>query len=96
MVLKKVIWLHELVYMATDQPAVYKDLSVTLFVSGYLAIMEMVKRSINLIMVKHLKELMANVEVYGWTPMRVYHAVRLQQIENGRAQWSDADVKKEF
>ena len=35
-VLKKVTWPHELVYVATGQPAMYEDLSITLFVSGYL------------------------------------------------------------
>ena len=34
---------HELLYMTTGQTAVYDDLSVTLFVSGSLAIMEMAK-----------------------------------------------------
>ena len=41
--LKKVTWSHELVYMAKDQPAMYDDLSVTLFLSGYLAIIKTVK-----------------------------------------------------
>ena len=65
MVLKKCAWPHELVYMATGQPAMYEDISVPLFVSGYLAFMEMVKPSLKPIMAKHLKELMADAEVCG-------------------------------
>ena len=79
----KVTWPYELVYMATSQPAMYEDLSVTLFVSGYLAIKETLEPSLKPIMAKHLKELMDNAEVYGWDPVRAYHAIRLQQIEHG-------------
>ena len=83
MVLKMVTWPHELIYTAMGQPTMYEDLSVTRFVSGYLAIMEIVKRSIKHIMAKHLKKLMADDEVYGWAPVRAYYAIWLQQIENG-------------
>ena len=64
MVVKKVTWQHELVNTATGQPAVYEDLSVTWFVSEYLVVMEMVKPALLAIMSKHLKELMADAEVY--------------------------------
>ena len=61
----------------------YEDLSVTLFVSGYLAAMEMVKPSLKPLVARHLNELMADAEVDGWAPVRAYHAIWLQQIENG-------------
>ena len=82
-------------YTATGQPAVYEDLSITLFLSMYLAIKEMAKPALKPTMARHLKELMADAEVYGWIPVRAYH-VWLQQIENGRAQWIDVDAKLEF
>ena len=69
---------------------------VSLFVSGYLAVKEMVKPSIKPFMAKHFKDLMADVEVYGCAPVKAYYAVWLQQIENGRVQWSDSDAKPEF
>ena len=93
MVVNKVKWPHELVYTATVQPAVYEDLSVTVFVSGYLAIMETVKPVRKPFILRHLKDLMADTEVYGWATVHAYHAVWLQQIENGRAQWMDVDAK---
>ena len=43
MVLRKVTWPHELVYIITGQPTVHKELSVTIFMSGYLVIMETAK-----------------------------------------------------
>lgn len=89
-------WPHELVYTATDQPVVYEELSVTLFVSGYLAIMETVKPIMKQIMGKHLKELMTDAEVYRWAPVRVYHVVWLHHIEHGQAKCSDVDTKLKF
>ena len=66
MVLKKVTWPHELVIPpCTGQLAVYKHLSITLFVSGYLAVTEMVKPALKPIMARHLKELMVDAELYG-------------------------------
>ena len=69
-------------YTATGQPTVYEDLSVTLFVSGYLIVMETVMPAPNPNMPRHFNELMADTEVYGWLPVRAYHAAWLQQIEN--------------
>ena len=47
MVLHRITWPHELVYSAKDQPMAYDNLSVLLSVSGYLAMMEKEKVSIN-------------------------------------------------
>ena len=38
-VLRKVVCPHEVVYMAAGKPAEYAQLSVPLFVNGYLAVM---------------------------------------------------------
>ena len=57
------------------QPAVYKELSVTLFMSGYLVVMETVKPALKPIFSNHLKQLMANAEVYGWAAARAYHTI---------------------
>ena len=43
-------------------------------------------------MARHLEELMANGELYGWEPVRVY----LQQVENGQVKWSDTEAKLQF
>ena len=59
-----------------------QDLSVPLFISGYLAVMVTVKLVIKPLMSKYLKELMADDEVYRWEPVQDYHAVWIQQIEN--------------
>ena len=81
MVLKKVTWPHELMCMATGQPAMYEDMSVNIFVSGYLEFMEMVKPSIKPFMAKHLKEFMVDAEVYGNAPVRAYHTVCYNKLK---------------
>ena len=47
-------------------------------------------------MIKHLSELIADAAVYGWEPVQVFHAVWLQQLENGCADWGDEAKKPEF
>ena len=39
---------------------------------------------------------MADADTYGWEPIRAYHAVWLQQIENGCAEWKNTDIKLEL
>ena len=45
---------------------------------------------------KHLRELTADAEIYGWEPLRAFHAIWLQQLVNGKANWGDEDKKLEF
>ena len=63
---------HELV---AGQQAVYKELSIALFLNSYLAVMETIKLALKPITVKHLKELMADAEVYGWALVRAYDLI---------------------
>ena len=44
-------------------------------------------------MLKHLKELMVDASMYGWEPLQAYNGLWLKQLENGRAEWQDADLK---
>ena len=34
---------------------------------------------------------MADAEVYGWSALRSFHTLSLQQTENGPAHWSDIE-----
>ena len=70
MVLHKVTWPYKLVYKIHRQPAMYNELSINLFVSRYLTVME-------------AEKLMMDAERYGWEPVRAFYAVWLQQMENG-------------
>ena len=36
------------------------------------------------LMIWHLQDLMSDVELYDWEPVRFVHAVWLQQLEQGR------------
>ena len=44
----------------------------------------------------HLQELMEDAEANGGEPVRAYHTVWLQQLEQGRASWSDEDHKMKY
>ena len=50
MVLHKVTWPNELVYMSAGQPAIYDELSIPLFIRGCLAILEAEKQHLRPIM----------------------------------------------
>ena len=65
MVLRNITWPHEFMYTVAGQPAVYKELSITVFMSGHLLVMETSKQALKPIMAKHLKEIVADAEVYG-------------------------------
>ena len=55
------------------------------FMPGYVAVLDTVKSGVKEVKPKHLPELMADVSTYGWEPVWTYHAVWLQQLENGQA-----------
>ena len=59
------------------------------FVSGYLSVMSAEKESVQLYMMQHLQDIMADAELYGWEPIWVFHAVWLQQLEQGHVTWAD-------
>ena len=43
-------------------------------------------------MATHLAELKGNVELYGWEAVHAFHAMWLQQIEQGHASWTNQDI----
>ena len=57
MVVKKVIWLHEVIYTVAGKPAAYEELSIPLFMHDYLIIMQSEKDSVRAKMASHLQEL---------------------------------------
>ena len=52
---KCVAWLHEVVYSAAGKPAVYDEISMALFVHGYLIEMEGERESVKAKMATHLQ-----------------------------------------
>ena len=55
--------------------------------------MDIQKPDIRELMSTHHAELMANAELYGWEAIQVFHAIWLQQMEQGKASWKDGDIK---
>ena len=43
---KRIAWPHELVYTSGGEPVVYDHLSMPLFVSGYMAVLDTVKSGV--------------------------------------------------
>ena len=75
MVVKRITWLHEVVYMAAGKSVAYEELSIPLVVQGYLIIMRGEKDAVRAKMASHLEELMGDLELYGWDRVRAYHGV---------------------
>ena len=73
----------------------YAELTLPLFVSGYLAMLDAMKTSPMKLMLKQLTELMLDMELSGWEVVRGYHVISLQKLENGRADWTDSKTKLE-
>ena len=76
-------WLHEVVHTVAGKPAVYDDISMPLFVQGYLIVMEDEKEAVRDQMASHLQDLMSDSELYGWNKVQTYHAVWINQLEQG-------------
>ena len=73
--MKRITWLHEVVYTTAGKAPSYGDMSLLLFVQGYSIVKKGVKEGVRTKMNSHLEELMGDTELYGWEIVRVYHAV---------------------
>ena len=62
------------------------------FITGYITIVDLQSEPLRKLMSAHLKEFMEDGETFGW-PVRAYHAVWLQHIEQGRATWEDETTR---
>ena len=68
-IVKQITWPHKLVYTSGREPAVYEQLSMSLFVSPYMTAFHTVKSGVTEMLLKHLRELMTDVSTYGWEPI---------------------------
>ena len=91
-VLNKVTWPHEVVYTSVNKPATYEDISIPLFVQGYIITMEGEEGPIRQKMATHLNELMSDAELYGWA----FHSIWLNQLEQGQCTWIGDEEKLRF
>ena len=85
LVTKRIQWPREMVFTSQGQPQVYWEMSLALFINGYLSVLAEESDTSKTVMLQHLQELLEDTEVYGWRVVRGYHAVSLQQIEQGQA-----------
>ena len=82
-VLHKVVWPHKVVYTAIGKVAEYEGLTISLFISGYLVAMVAEKTSVYPLMIQHVQDWMSDVYLYGWGPVRAFHAIWLHHLEQG-------------
>ena len=69
-----ITWPHEVVYNCQGELAVYDDMSIALFVNGYLIILGEECNEVKGFMLAHLQEAMEDADVYGWKCVRICHA----------------------
>ena len=76
----------------------YEELTLQIFLSGYLSVLDTVMAGQKYMMLKHLKEIMVDTELYGWEAVSSYYAAWLQQLKYSRAnrEWADYEVKMQF
>ena len=62
MVIHKVTWPHEVVYSLECNPASYQELTIPLFLQGYLIVMELEEGPVKKLMSTHLQNLMSDTQ----------------------------------
>ena len=82
-ILRKVVWLHKVIYTALGRPAEYHHLSIPFFISRYLSVMAAEKESVQSYMIQHLQDIMGDAELYGSGSILAFHAVSLQKLKQG-------------
>ena len=73
---KKVVWPHKVVFTTQGQPPVYSDMSIALFMNGYLTVLAEKAKDNKPFLLQHLQELMEEAKIYSWRAVRDYHSVR--------------------
>ena len=74
-------------------PTAYEDLSIPLFVKGYLIVVKGEEGVIKDKMATYLEQLKVDSELYGWEKFRTYNSVWMNNIDQGWAKWQEEDVK---
>ena len=90
-------WPHEMVCSTQSKAPVYEEMSLASFTSEYLGIVVEEKGSpTGEVMLRYLRDLLQDVDVYGWRVVREYHAAWLQLLEQGQATWMDEGERTEL
>ena len=69
-VVKNVICPHEVIYTEAGKPVAYDEVSIPLFMQGYLIVMRSEKETVRAKMASHLEELMGDAGLYHWERVR--------------------------
>ena len=96
LVLHNIIWLHEMVHRAEEQLAVHDHISISLFISSYMQVMEAEKQAFRPLIANHIVELMGDAELYDWELVCAFPIVWLQQQEHSQVILADETTKLKF
>ena len=67
-----------MVYASDEKAAAYNEIPMPLFIQGYLIVMKEEKQAVRTWMSTHLKDLMGDAPLYGWTKVPYHHVVWLK------------------
>jgi len=83
------LWPHEQgLYNKQGRAQAYDDLTLAQFVQGYLATVKKAPSGERQPRLDHLQALMADTSRFTWPQVRDFHAVFLQQVEQGNMSWT--------
>jgi hypothetical protein len=91
-----VMWPQERVHDARGLRMKYEDLSWDKFVLGFLCCVNEAEPNLQPLLYMHLRELMEDAGMYGLEPVKAFHGVWLNHIEQGRATWHDEKTREKL
>jgi hypothetical protein len=91
-----VLWPQERVHDARGLRMKYEDLSWDKFVLGLLCVISEAELTLQPLLYMHLRELMEDAGMYGLEPVKAFHGVWLNHIEQGRATWHDEKTREKL
>ena len=95
LVVKRIVWPHDVVYTVAGKSAAYEELLISLFVQGYLIVMKGDLETFMVKMASHVEKLMGDLKLYGWE-RGACHGVWFNQHEQGWASWENEEEKVRF
>ena len=87
---------HEMVCSVQSKAPVYKEMFLVHFTNRYLDIVAEEGSPIREVMLRHLRALLQDVNVYEWKVVREYHTAWLQLLKQRWATWQDKVVRAEL
>ena len=91
-VVREIDWPHLYIYRGYDRrPTHFNELTIAEFVHGYISMVDNPRNNFNIpVMMKILKDMMADTAQYSWLQVRNIYRVLASGIEMARYNWDDS------